>query len=312
MSADANMVAALQALEKLPGTSVPLQPREQAPVAIDSKETKSPENVSNESNEAPKPPESSRFAAIAKREREIQRREAEIKAREAEIQAKGTPTSIDDIRRQFSSNPLKALEALGFSYDDLTNQVLNDKEPTPELESKSVRQEFEEFKRQLAEKEEKARQDQETNLKKQHEQALADFTGEVNQFILTNSEKYELIAYNEATPLVLAVIEQHFQQTKEKDPTQPRILSIAEASDLVESYLESQTDRLLATKKISAKIGSKTTAEAPKAKSAEPQFSQPSAKTLTNSLTSSAVPSSLPANTERDRMARAMAALEKK
>jgi hypothetical protein len=249
-------------------------------------------------------PLSSRFAALARKEKAALKRAQEVKAREAEIEAREAK-----VREQEESytlgkkDPIAALKRLGWSYEDITNHILNDQKPTPESEIKSVREEMAQWRKQQEEEKEKERLSLEDKKKADYDRAIEDFKSEMNEYIEQNTETYELINLHEQQELVYATIEEHYQTTL--NAGKPKILSNKEACDLVESYLESQLEKLAQTKKFKSKYSAPQPEAEGQDKGATP------VKTLTNNMQSSAAPSSLPAKTEQERLQRALAALSK-
>ncbi len=243
------------------------------------------------SDSKPAAPGADRFAALAKKERALQKQMADLKAQQAKV------AEYEAARKAASQNPVKALEALGLTYEQITQFLLNGNKPTPELEIASVKQEIERLRQETALKEKAAKQAQEQAARAEYQRTLAEFSNEINDFVKTNADKYELTSMYQGESIVQATIEQHFNNTK-------KILSIQEAADLVEKYFEEQVQAAQKTKKFQAKSQPK---EGGPAKSE--QAAKTSSPTLANELTSSA-PSLLPAKTESDRLRRAMAALE--
>src|SRR5271166_1356124 len=87
-----------------------------------------------------------RFAALAKKERAIQKQLAEVKQREAKAK------EWETLKASAASNPLKALEVLGISYEQLTNYILNGQKPTADLQVKQVQDELAKLKQDQADK----------------------------------------------------------------------------------------------------------------------------------------------------------------
>lgn len=237
--------------------------------------------------EATKAPGADRFAALAKKERAIQQQATALKEREAKLEA------FENIQRTATENPLKALEILGISYTQITDFILNDQKPTADLQVTSVRQEMEAMRKERALEKEATKKAQED----EHSRTLKQFHAEVDNFIATNAEQYELTALYKGAEIVQATIEQHFALTQ-------KVLSIKEAADLVEAYFEDQVRAASSAKKFQAKQAPETPGQPKK------EMERTKAPTLNNGMVSSA-PSLLPAKTEADRINRALAALEK-
>ncbi len=194
-------------------------------------------------------------------------------------------------------SPEEALGRYGFSYDDLVSYKMNDNRPTADMEVKTVRSELEEFKKSFMQEKEAFQKQQQDNARQQAETITANFKSEIKDTVSGDLDKYELINLNlepeEAADLIYSTIEQHYQKTK-------RVLQVAEAAELVEKHFEDRAGKLFTAKKLASKFNPQPTAKP----------APTSSKTLSNSISSSAS-SMLPAKTENDRMARALAALDK-
>lgn len=243
--------------------------------------------------EAPKPPGGDRFAALAKKERALQKQMAEIK------QAQVKMSEWEKARSEATTNPIKALEMLGLSYEQITQFMLNGQKPTPELEIQAVKKQLQDMKQEQESKAKAELEASQSKAKAEYQRTLSEFNQEVGEFVKANAGEYELTAMYQGEAIISATIEQHFANTK-------KILSIKEAADLVEKYFEEQVSAAQKTKKFQAKQTPKEEKPQPKRESVSKQ----STPTISNELTSSA-PSLLPAKTEQDRLTRAMAALER-
>jgi hypothetical protein len=240
----------------------------------------------------PAQPGVGRFTALAKKERQLQKQMAELKQQQARL------AQFEKARSEAAQNPLKALESLGLSYEQITQFLLNNNKPTPELELQGVKQEIERLRQETALKEQRAKQAQEQAAKAEYQRTLQEFSQEVSDYLDENAGTYELTKMYEGQSIIQATIEQYFAQTK-------KIMSIEDAAKLVEKYFEDQVEAAQKTKKFQAK-------QTPKEDKGQPRR-EPAVKnspTLANELTSSA-PSLLPAKTESDRLQRALAALDK-
>jgi len=263
-----------------------------------------------EATKAKEEPLSAKFSALAKKEKAIVEQtrankaaEAKLAEREAAIAAR--EAKIKQSEELWETDVFKALELRGYDYNKLTMMQLDGKTAAPETDPvKLAKKTIEDFKKEQAElklqQEEAAKKAQEDAAKKQQEElnaAWERYNEEVKSFIDSNKETYELINTYSQQDLIAETVDSFYQKNK-------RVLSIKEASDMVEAYLESEAEKALNTKKISGKVSKVAPA---KAKQEEPKIT----KTLNNDMqpTSASV---LPAKTESDRIKRAMAALERK
>lgn len=260
-------------------------------------------------------PVSREFEVLARREREIVRKMQEAKQREKELEEREAKyKSFEDKRSSAKSNPLEALKELGLSYEDLTQFILNDQKPTADMEVRSVKDEL----RQLREDQKRQQQEAAERQKKEAEQAQAqaveNFKLDLGEFIETNAADYELLSLHGAqgVDLVYETIQTDWSQKLEKYEANgrigrpPKIMSTEDAVKLVEGFIEKQTEDFYGkSKKLQSKY-----ARAGAEPGAAPGAPAPTTKTLNNGLLSPSAPSMVSAQTDQERMARAMKALE--
>lgn len=283
--------------------------------------------------EPPKERDAARFAAIAKKEAELVRRQqaakAELEAERAKIKAerdeiaknqeeikafREQSKAMETARLNARRDPLAYLQAAGLSYEDATQFVLNNKQPTPDMlsrdaQSRAVRDELEQFKAQQVAELAKAREEFQAERQKAAEQEKARvaaeqkqlterFHGEVIDFVKQNAAQYELTNLLQQGGLVVQVLEEHFSTTG-------KAMKYAEAADLVEKYLEEQSEKVLA----SSKFKSKLAPPAPQAGEKPGDTAQQPRRAVTNQMTAST--SSARPRTREDRMKAALAILDK-
>jgi hypothetical protein len=274
-------------------------------------ETPATEAPKTEATKTPEPAISAKFAALAKKEKAVVEQtrankaaEAKLADREAAISAR--EEKIKESEALWETDVFKALELRGYDYNKLTMMQLEGKTAQPETDPiKIAKKTIDDFKKEQAQAKleaeatakkaaDAAKQKQDDDLKA----AWESYNADVNQFVEENKDTYELINTYAQQSLIAETVDAFYQKNK-------RVLSVKEASDMVEAYLETEAEKALNTKKISAKT--KTAAATTSKKDEEPKIT----KTLNNNMqpTSASV---LPAQSEADRMRRAMAALESK
>lgn len=245
-----------------------------------------------------------KFAALAKKERIARMAQQTVRQKEQALAAR--EKAIADRERQwdeeFKSSPLEAIKRRGYSYEDLVKAALNDGRFDPETEVRGVKTELQRFREEQAEKEQKAKQAQFEAQKKAEEETVTTFKKNIYDTIQKNKEKYELTALYDADGMVFDTIEEHYLRTSKAGS--PKILTIDEACELVESYLEGEIERTATSSK---KFQSKYQAMKAQSKE-EARTSGKSSTTLTNQQTSAAATLLNPA-VENDRIKRALAAL---
>jgi hypothetical protein len=257
--------------------------------------TATPEQpVQVEQTEKPKEMLSTQFAALAKKEKAaLQRqREAESKLKEAEEKLK-LYEQFETKKKSAKANPLEFISEAGLTYDDITEFMLNGgarhRDKTEVLEEK-----FNEFVKSKEKEEQDRIEKEKQSLKAQEEKVIAQFKQSVNKYITDNQDKFELINLYSAQELVIATIEQHFEDKQE-------ILSNERAAELVEAHLEEEAKKLANSKKFSQTFKDSS--------DNKQQGASKNSVTLSSSHPTSNVPSMLSAKTEEERLRRALAAL---
>ena len=201
---------------------------------------------------------SRKFAALSRREKEIRAKEAEYDKRIAELEqrlnsfnekSEPEPEPELPIEYRLKKNPLKALEEMGLSYDKLTELALNDGKLTPEMQMKLMREELEgDYKKKFEELENRLLEKEKSDEQRRYDDIQRGFKNEIDEYVNSNLDKYELIQANEANDIIYDVIEEHYNDTG-------RILDIEEAAEAVENYLEEEAEKLLKLGKLRSKFG---------------------------------------------------------
>jgi len=209
--------------------------------------------------EPPKPLEdklSSKFAALTRKEKAIKARESELVKQQNDyakqleaIKAENEKLKqeFEGYKRSIKESPLKKLEEEGLTFEQLTDMQLNNQNPTPEMLIQRVRSELESaykadlesLKAQLAEKERKQQEDVESRT-------INQYKAQIGEHVTGNMDKYELlnITYDKeaASDLIYEVAEQFYN-------AEGRLLSVEEAADYAEKYLEEEAKKLTQAKK---------------------------------------------------------------
>jgi predicted phage-related endonuclease len=246
-----------------------------------------------------------RFAFLAKKEAAIVRQRHELKAQMEAMTSQRSEmeklrAEIDEVKGRkasYRSNPLAALEDAGLSYKELTDFILNNNTVSTESQIKALQDKISE----VESARQRDHQEREEHSKRQaaerEVQVIAEFKNEISNFISSKKDDYELTNLYESSDLVYDTVEAYFEKTS-------KVLSIPEACQLVETYLEKQVEKSLQTKKLGSRF--QKPAEQPIAKQ------DPSAprRTLNNQNYTSSTPSMVSPKVENDRMSRALAALD--
>ena len=235
--------------------------------------------------EEPAPPAedpafSRRFASLAKRDRALRGRENELKDLRAEVaKLRGNPNEYKDLAQLAKDNPAEAMERLGISYQQLTEQVLNEGTLTDEFKLKRENAALSDRVQQL----EEARAEQEASkASTKYEKAYGNFLDDIKKFT-ENDGSFELVQTRDAYPLVAEVMQEHYNRHNE-------VMDYSKALGLVEAHFESEAQSYLGSKKLEKQLRERFSPATPEAEasqeSAPPGAVAPSAdtgpKTLTN------------------------------
>ena len=187
-----------------------------------------------------------KFAALSRKERDIRARETELAELEEKFRSMEQEPEVP-LEHRLRSNPLKVLEELGLGYETLTDLALNDGKLTPDMQMQLIKDEleadyqakFQELERRLEEKDAKDQDEKYNSI-------LSGFMDEIKNHVASD-DKYELIQANDASDVVYEVMEEHYEESG-------NILSIQEAAEAVESYLEEEAEKLLKLQKIQSRL----------------------------------------------------------
>lgn len=238
--------------------------------------------------EAPKVEEalSPKFAALARKEKELRQLQQAIKAEREALKSKESDYETNYIpKARLKSELFKVLEESGVSHDELANFVLQGSQPKDpylaQLEAKIAALEG-----KVKEPMDKI-QEQE---KRQYEQAVSQIRTEA-KLLVDSDPAYETIKEMGATEAVVELIKKTFDSSGE-------LLTVESASKQVEEYLLEEAMKMASLNKIKQRL-----APAVEVAPQVPQKSQQittQLKTLTNAQASSSS-SSLSAREKRER-----------
>lgn len=209
---------------------------------------------------------------MSKRFHQLQKKEAALQKKMQEInEARKQLDEYNQFKSQAKLNPLKALEALGLSYEEITDFIANGYEPSPDAKYKELEERFEKRFKEKEEQEAKRRDlEVEHQVKKYKESLFAH--------IESKAEQYELINLEGEHESVWELMDAWYSKHNE-------ILDWDKAAEMVESHLEEQLkDRLSKAKKLQNLVGQ------PKQMPGKPQASAPKTISGSSMLGSSSSP----------------------
>jgi hypothetical protein len=126
---------------------------------------------------------------------------------------------------------------------------LNDGKLTPEMQMRLMREELEgDYRKKFEELENRLIEKEKSDEQRRYDDIQRGFQNEIEDFVESNADRYELIKANEANDIIYDVIEEHYNDTG-------RILDIEEAAEAVENYLEEEAEKIFRLGKFRSKFG---------------------------------------------------------
>lgn len=214
---------------------------------------------------------SSKFALLAKKERQL--REKQIQAKELAAKAE----AFQKAKEQAKTNPLQYLQEADLSMDEIVSAILKkDTEPTKEEQHeqalKTVNEKLQELERREQEKEKQA-------IIHQQQQEIKQIQSAIDHIITSNSDQYEAINLYNRSKDVFDLMFSSYEESNGKIT-----LTIEQAAKLVEDQLQEEAakeaERLAKLKRFKEPLTPKQVAET------KPPVSSNQPKTLTNTQAS--------------------------
>ena len=240
------------------------------------------------------PQDAMRIAAAIRKEKLLRKKEKELgdQKRQLEERERSYEPWKKAAETATRGNKLEALKLLGISYDDLTQQVLNNGELPPQVQAQQSAEEI--VNRKLAELE-KRQGEREVELQKQnYEQSLKQIDFEV-ETLANTGDKFPLVKESGAYHDVTEYIESEFHRTG-------KIIPVEAALDMVEQQI---AEGILHLAKIE-KIKSQLLAEPKKEPLIPAGGAQPEQKITTLTHKATVVPPSSKPITDAERRQRAI------
>lgn len=210
------------------------------------------------------------------KEQALLAREAELAKQEAQYKTGYIP------KETLKNNPLQALIEAEVSYDELTQQILNNSNPIdPRLQSTISKLEA---KIQSLEKAaEEAQTTSKSATQAQYDSAVKQITTDVQNLVKTDPQYETIRATNSAKDVVDLIV-----RTYNEDGV---LLSVEEAADEVENHILEEAVKLSRLSKVTKRMQTVAPTQTPKPQATQPAQSKPSTqaqpmKTLTNASAS--------------------------
>lgn len=210
---------------------------------------------------------------MSKRFHQLQKKEAALQKKMQEIQeARKQVEEFNNYKAQAKLNPLKVLEALGLTYEDVTDFVANGYEPSPDQKYKELEERLEKKLRDKDQEEAKRKEAEVEYQVKRYKESLY-------AHIQSKSDEYELINLEGEQEAVWELMDAWYTKHNE-------ILDWDKAASMVEAELEEQLkSRLSKAKKLQNLVGQ------PKQVPGKPSNSTPKTISGSSMLSGSSSPS---------------------
>ena len=194
--------------------------------------------------EAPSEPEkpdfSRQFAALARKERAIRQKEQQFAQSEKQReQYEGNSTRLADLQKLAKENPAKLLSELGINYEELTNQVINEGNPT---EEQKLRRQNEMLQERIGKIEDVYKQQRVETEKYQIQAAKTQLVDNIKNFV-DDSSTFEMVQHHGAYDLVAQVMQEHYNNASE-------VMEYGDAAKLVEDHFMAEAERYLGSSKL--------------------------------------------------------------
>lgn len=220
-----------------------------------------PEPVAAPETPVATPPEpeqdslATRFAALSKKEKAIVERERQLRE-----QYESKVAAWEQAQQDAKKNPIKYLESIGLTLEDVANHVLSENTDQPlspeEMRVKQIEEKLAAMEAQKLKEQEEAQQAAQRAQQEMIEQTVSGYKNVITQYLQQNPDTYELTAQLDSVDLVFDVTEQYYNQTGE-------LLPLDQAVQAVEEYWEAEVERVMQLNKIKTKYG-RSTPEEPK------------------------------------------------
>lgn len=253
------------------------------------------EETQTEAPKAPEPtkpveePASSQMAILARKERALrakaQQQDQALKAREQALQAREDALNAKDqdyqsnyvSKSRLKQETLAALAEAEVSYDEITQQILNQQSTNPATEAKISR--LEATINKLTSRLEQSDQSQKDQQSQAYRAAVRQIETDVKHLVNTDPS-FEAIKATRSVSDVVELIE----ETYKKDGI---LLSVEEAANEVENYLIEEATKLTKLEKIKKRLSQPaSTTERPQSQTPVNPKQPQTMKTLTNATSS--------------------------
>lgn len=189
----------------------------------------------------PKAPDASRLLAEAtRRERAIRAEKEAWKSQRAKEESAwkervSRAETVEAMLAAAKKTPLKALEAMGLTYEELSMAQLNDGKPSADLAARVAEERVAALEKRIEDDKKAAEQKASEANKVREQQLVATWHSNVQKQVASAGEKYEMINALGYAAEVGKMVEEHYDSTGEEVPW-------TVAAERLEKYLQEEQD----------------------------------------------------------------------
>lgn len=218
------------------------------PAATEAPLTQNAVTIEDKQSASPAPDLDKRIVALTKKEQDLLKRDREYKQQYESFQAQRKEyEEFQATKATLKSDPIKALDMLGVSYDELTDIILS-YDQTPDVQ-KQLEQLKAEIDSKFNQKEEEKRQQADLESKSANDKAIENYLLGAENLVKNSGDTYEMIKHYNAYDTVLEVAHQYYLANPHL-PEKERVLSIPQACAKVEEFYLEEAKRLTSVKKL--------------------------------------------------------------
>lgn len=193
----------------------------------------------------PADPLAPKFAALARRDKELKAAQQAAAAREAALaEREAKLKAFEESQKRWEDDPIDFLDKSGVSIEKLADLIAAGPKPKESKEVAELRKQVEALAKERAEA-------QEREKAQQAEAARANYRKDMADFVAKNADKYELLAEKgeEGQELLFEVVQQHWRKTfKDTNGQAPEMLTFEQAADWVEKSYEREVETTMSSK----------------------------------------------------------------
>jgi len=238
----------------------------------------------------PKPDTSKKdYINLAKMEARLQaerrQHQADVQAfRQQQLEAGDKDKYWADLQRKAKTDPAGVAKEIGIDYGNWTSQILNNGESTADQKINALVEEIQNLRNEAQEEKDQSKRFAAERLNSEAITTVQNFRGEISQFVESNAEQYAGIKFLGLQSLVYELIRDHYQ-------AQGKLLSVKEASDVLEESVIGAVDKFVESKKWKDRISSKAKgkpAVIPATQKESKQDADREVRTVSNEMTAEA------------------------